>query len=338
MDLGIYSLHNSNPDPVQNYREAFLVENPEMIMNDYFSTAQTYEWHEADPGLFNGPNGYHTWAGNAPTQQLIDEFDMEDGSEFRWQSFRNGAPGYGATPYENRDPRFYSNILYDGAQWRERPADVIEQDPAGKIQTYITYKVVDDAGNVISTRPGLDTRDGPVEDWNGTSTGYYLKKFIDGSIDHQFNAQEIPWPYFRYNEILLNYVETSIELGEEGDARNMLNQLRSRAGMADITATGSELMRQYRDERRIELMYQEIRYFDIRRWMIAPDVMGEPALGITLTAERNENDPYTVYTYTGIELKEVEQRTWNPKMYFFPLPSTEIDRNPELVQNPLYAN
>ena len=338
MDLGIYELYDENPDPVANYEEMYLNDTNENIMSMYFTKDFPYAWYDADYGLFNGPNGYHTWGGNTPIQELVDDFDMADGSEFDWQEFENGDPSYGDSPYENRDPRFYANILYDGADWRQRPPDVTG-DPEGRIQTYLTYNVVDNNGNIVSTRPGLDTRSSPIEDWNGTYSGYYVKKFMDPAIDHQNEQQEVPWPYFRYAEILLNYAEASIELGEYADARRELNKIRARAGVPefDASVTGSELMRECRDERRIELMYEEHRYFDVRRWMIAPDELDDNAMGIVLTAERNENDPYTDYRYTNIELTEIQQRDWADKMYLYPIPREEIDRNESLIQNPLYS-
>ncbi|MFH5886159.1 RagB/SusD family nutrient uptake outer membrane protein [Halalkalibaculum sp. DA3122] len=339
MDLGVYQLYDQNPDPVANYTEMYLNNSSETIMSLNVNSEFPYEYNEADHGLYNGPNGYHTWGGNVPIQKLVDDFDMEDGSEFDWQEFENGDPVYGDSPYENRDPRFYANIMYDGADWQQRPPDVTG-DPEGRIQTFLEYYNVDDNGNRLNPDnpiPGLDTRSSPIEDWNGTTTGYYVRKFMDPAVDHQNEIQEVPWPYFRYAEILLNYAEASIELGEYVDARRELNKVRSRAGMPDITESGQALMEQYRDERRIELMYEEHRFFDVRRWMIAPDELDDNALGIYLTAEHNENDPYYEYTYSDIELIEVQQRAWENKMYLYPIPREEVNRNDQLVQNPLYS-
>lgn len=337
MDLGEYQLYDQNPDPVQNYTEMYLNNTVETIMSLNVNSAYPYGYNEMDFGLYNGPNGYHTWGGNVPIQKLVDDFDMEDGSEFDWQEFENGDPGYGNSPYENREPRFYSNILYDGADWQQRPADVTG-DPEGRIQTYLTYNVVDGSGSVVSTRAGLDTRSSPIEDWNGTTTGYYVRKFMSPNVDHQNEIQEVPYPFFRYAEILLNYAEASIQLGEEVDALRELNKIRDRAGVPDIVATGDELMEQYIDERRIELMYEDHRFFDVRRWMIAPDELDDNAFGIDLTAQRAEGDDYTDYTYSNIERIQVQERSWENKMYLYPIPDAEMDRNPELVQNPLYAN
>ncbi len=337
MDLGEYQLYDQNPDPVQNYTEMYLNNTVETIMSLNVNSAYPYGYNEMDFGLYNGPNGYHTWGGNVPIQELVDDFDMEDGSEFDWQEYQNGEPGYGNSPYENREPRFYSNILYDGADWQQRPADVTG-DPEGRIQTYLTYNVVDGSGSVVSTRAGLDTRSSPIEDWNGTTTGYYVRKFMSPTVDHQNEIQEVPYPFFRYAEILLNYAEASIELGEEADALRELNKIRDRAGVPDIVATGDELMSQYIDERRIELMYEDHRFFDLRRWMLAPEELDENAFGIDLTAQRNEGDDYTDYTYSNIERIQVQERAWQNKMYLYPIPDDEMNRNPELVQNPLYSN
>src|SRR5690606_35000684 len=139
-----------------------------------------------------------------------------------------------------------------------------------------------------STRPGLDTRKGPIEDWNGGYSGYYLRKFIDPSVNHSSSTkQTVPWRFFRYAEILLNYAEASIELGEEDDARRVLNEIRDRAGMPPITESGAALKERYRNERRIVLAFEEHRYWDVRRWMIAPEVY-EDALGILITANATE--------------------------------------------------
>ena len=164
-------------------------------------------------GINNGPNGYHNWAGNTPIQLLVDDYEMMDGSKFDWNNAAEKAD-----PYANRDPRFYATILYDGADWKPRPADVAGKDPVNQVQTGY-YD--DGAGGTIN---GIDTRESAVENWNGSRTHYYTRKFIDPNpalADNQSNAQVIPWPFIRYTEMVLNYVEACIELGEEAEAKNL---------------------------------------------------------------------------------------------------------------------
>ncbi|MDZ7692334.1 MAG: RagB/SusD family nutrient uptake outer membrane protein [Balneolaceae bacterium] len=242
MDHG-YQLYAANPAPgdsaAQNYADIFLQnDHPEIIFARYFIRGQ--EWDGCcgnaldmtpDIGLYHGPNGYHNWGGDVPLQQMVDAYEMANGTEFNWND-----PQHAAFPYENRDPRFYASIFYNGSHWRERPSDMIEQDPEGIVET--AYYEVE---GQQALRPGIDTRDGPVEDWNGTYTGYYMRKFLDINVDHQFFIQTKPYIFIRFAEVLLNYAEASIELGEEDDARRALNRIRERAGMPDITDSGQAL-------------------------------------------------------------------------------------------------
>jgi hypothetical protein len=293
-------------------------------------------------GLFNGPNGYHNWAGNAPVQNLIDAYGMSDGSEFDWDN-----PDHSSMPYENREPRFYATILYDGADWKPRPADAADRDPANQIQTG-QYEIINSEGEV-TTHFGLDTRQGPIEDWNGTRTGYYFKKFVEpdpGFVD-QTDFQTIPWPFFRYTELVLNYVEAVLEAdNNEAEAKAWLNQIRYRVGLPAITASGEDLMEAYRNERRLEFAYEEHRYHDARRWMIAPTTLGAPAgiiqvtgtlkPGANVTTYKYDPDNYD-YTYVrGVVDPGFENRLWLDKSYFTPIREGELNANTSLVQNPGY--
>lgn len=335
IDLGAYQLFRPNPadqeEASQNYHELFLTEapsNPETIMERYFIETRD-DGH--NPGLDNGPNGYHNWAGNTPLQNLVDDYEMADGSEFDWSNQQHAA-----APYENRDPRFEASILHDGAEWVQRPSDAEQYDGDNVIQTFSELELPD--GSVVS---GVDTRDGPIEDWNGSYTGYYLKKFIRNDMQHgSSNKQEGSWIFFRYTEVLLNYAEASIELDDYADARRELNKIRTRAGMPtyDATVTGDDLLEAYRNERRIEMAFEDQRYFDVRRWMIAPDVMNEQAQNINITAEADnqaDRSTYSNYEYT-VESNVPGSRSWEDKMYFQPIPFEEINRNDNLIQNPNY--
>ncbi|RMG71559.1 MAG: RagB/SusD family nutrient uptake outer membrane protein, partial [Bacteroidetes bacterium] len=289
-------------------------------------------------GINNGPNGYNNWAGNTPIQQLVDDYEMLDGSRFDWNN-----PDHAAAPYKDRDPRFYATVMYDGSNWKPRPSSSAALDPANQIQT----GYYDDGnGGIIN---GIDTRESPIENWNGSRTHYYVRKFIDPDPalpDNQSNAQVIPWPFIRYTEVVLNYVEACIELGEEAEAREWLNKIRFRVGMPAITESGEALRTRYRNERRIELAYEEHRYHDARRWMIAPETLGRGIKAIdiqaTLKPGATPHVPYRYdpevydYSYTPVDNTENETRTWNDKMYYRALSRDEINRNELLVQNPGY--
>ncbi len=288
-------------------------------------------------GLNNGPNGYHNWAGNAPIQELVDDYEMIDGSRFDWGTD-------GAAPYKNRDPRLYATVLFDGAGWKPRDKITSNPDPANQIQTG-SYQMTGGA-----LQGGLDTRQSPVENWNGSWTGYYMRKFIDPDpavVDNN-TRQYIPWPVLRYTEAVLNYVEASIELGKDVDAQTWLNKIRFRAGMPATTATGAALRDVYRNERRVELAYEEHRYHDARRWMIASATLGRKIQFINVTGNlkpgalapspyRHDETLYT-YHYSPVVDNSLENRTWLDKMYFRPISRDEVNKNTKLIQNPGYTN
>ncbi|MDJ1469443.1 RagB/SusD family nutrient uptake outer membrane protein [Xanthocytophaga flava] len=290
-------------------------------------------------GLFNGPNGYHNWAGNTPIQNLVDDYEMMDGTSFDWNN-----PDHASAPYQNRDPRMDATILHDGSPWKPRTADGAGKDPNNQIQTG-QYQILNSKNEVVPYF-GLDTRQSSIEDWNGSRTGYYMRKFIDPnpSIVDQNTWQEIPWPFFRYTEAMFNYAEACIELGEDEEARTWLNKIRFRAGMPAITESGDALKQRYRNERRIEMAYEEQRYHDARRWMIAPETLGQKAgiINITATFKPGKSltlykyDPQTYnYVYTPLNIDPgIENRLWLDKMYYLPISRDEINRNAKLVQNP----
>ncbi|GAA4407588.1 RagB/SusD family nutrient uptake outer membrane protein [Nibrella viscosa] len=311
----------------------------EILLGRYFINAK--QEGGGRQGLFNGPNGYNNWAGNTPVQLLIDDYEMMDGSRFSWSK-----PEQAANPYANRDPRFYASVLYDGAQWKPRSAANQPRDPLGQIQTG-RYEVVNASG-AKATHFGLDTRNSPIEDWNGSYTGYYFRKFIDANpaIVDQNTWQEVPYPMLRFTEALLNYVEASIELGQDGEARTWLNKLRFRSGMPAVTESGDALRQRYRNERRIEMAYEEQRFHDTRRWMIAPETLGRKANGISIVGTLKPGKTLSVYRYDptsydySYRVVEIdpgkENRLWLDKMYYLPIHRDEMNRNNKLVQNPGY--
>ena len=334
MDLGVYSLFRPAPanaqEAAKNYGDLFLQQtSEEVIMSRQFLTSRG--WSDGGPfGLFNGPNGYHNWGGNTPIQNLIDDYRMADGSKFDWSN-----PVHAAKPYANRDPRFYASILYDGAPWRTRPTDAQKFEPNNMIETFSALTYVESGTTKVAA--GLDTREGPIEDWNGGYSGYYIRKFVDPTVDHQFVVQQVPWIFFRYAEIVLNYAEASIELNELGDAMTALNQIRRRAGMPEFSGLDQATLRdESRNERRVEMAFEEQRFFDVRRWMIAPQVFSKNAGGINIYLDGDSPTDRSTWRNYRYQTYDVQQRAWNDKMYFMPIRLDELNRNNLLKQNPGY--
>ncbi len=288
-------------------------------------------------GINNGPNGYHNWAGNTPIQALVDDYEMMDGSKFDWDN-----PDHAAAPFENRDPRFYGTVLYDGSDWKPRPSDVAGVEPFDQIQT---GKYDDGNGGIIN---GIDTRESPIENWNGSRTHYYTRKFIDsdpGKVDNFSDAQTIPWPFIRVTEMALSYAEAAALTGDEDSARDWINRIRFRAGLPATDASGADLLALIQNERRIELVYEEHRYHDARRWLMGEELgRGIEAVNIfaDLKPGATPHVPYRfdkeVYDYRYEVFSETsnESRVWDNKMYHRPISRDEINRNDKLIQNPGY--
>lgn len=330
IDANKFDLYKPTANPVENYTRIFMdKDNIEAIFVKYFHK----ELLGTDHDKFNGPNGYHNWGGNVPIENFVEGYQMADGTPFDRSN-----PTHAAKPYENRDPRFYATILYDGAPWKKRASDGIDLDPVGKIQTG-RYEVWNAARGAVEVRNGLDTRQSPLENWNGTYTGYYLRKFMDITLDAQFFKGDKPWQFFRYAETVLNYAEACIALGQEDEARTYINKVRTRAGMPALlaTVTGQALIDMYRYERRYELAFEEHRYFDARRWLMATTWFTGPAKAIDVYAKLGADHVTQTFTYTVIA-NDVQIRTFLDKHYLLPLQSDEMRRDTLLKQNPGYIN
>lgn len=328
MDLGIYQLYKADPAPgediVENFSQLFISKNNEEdIFLRYFTLKDNVQI-----GLVSGPNGWHNWGTNAPIGDLVDDYAMADGSRFDWDN-----PDHAARPYENREPRFYATILYEGAKWRPRPEYLRSEEPEGVIQVG-KWEIWDPATNSVQIKHGLDTRQSPIENWNGSYTGYYSRKFIDPQYDHQYIRQDVPYRFIRYTEIVLNYVEACIALGEYEEARLHLNSVRKRAGLPPVTASGDELRDLYRLERRIELALEDHRIWDVRRWAIGPEAYDKTVTRAEVVYKLlPDKTTDTVPTITHVPLESYE---WIDKAYFFPLLRDELNRNSLLIQNPGY--
>jgi len=280
------------------YNKTFLdFFNPEIIFSRVYSgLVQADRFNTVSRDL--SPNGYNGYSAYNVVQQMVDDFEMADGTKFSWSN-----PEQAKNPYLNREPRFYETILANNQQFKGRLTGFYEG--------------------------GDDSPQSPYSPWNASKTRYCVKKMVDET--HDWNVQDYDatqWAVFRLSEIYLNYAEACSALGEDGEALTYLNKIRTeKAGLPAVNASGTALMEKIRHERRIELCFEGHRYFDIRRWGIA-EIGSEDAKGVIIKKQANGT-----FTY---ELMTVQERTWTPGFYYYPIPRTEIQKNPALVQNPNY--
>jgi len=339
IDMGKYSLVQTNSP--EEYHELFTKGNPTGAIWSRFFSESAGEAH--NQSLWVSPNGYNSWSGDTPTQEHVNAYEMADGSQFEWEGGDPRAadePIDVENPYDDRDPRFYANIHFNGAEWRARPTGLQELDPRGVIQTG-WYEDPDRDG----LRAGLDTRESGIQNWNGTKTGYNLRKFVDRDINPNQEQSYNSWQFIRYAEVLLNKAEAAANLGQPGMAVQALNKVRGRVGMPPVPEDGGPnrtLMERIRQEREVELAFEEFRYFDVRRWKIAPSVYRDGnELGVHGVRIEGELDPdgellvENRYNYK-YNVFNADERNWNEKAYFLPIARDEMNRNPNLVQNPGY--
>ncbi|MEX0988218.1 MAG: RagB/SusD family nutrient uptake outer membrane protein [Bacteroidales bacterium] len=293
-----YDVINLNTYQLFNDYEGFfttLSGNDEIIFSKMTSRNNDVE-------RLNGPTGFTDgMGGSCPSLDLVDAYKMSDGSLFDWDN-----PVHAENPFQDREPRFYASVLYNGASWM---GSTIETFQGGK-----------DLGNV-----------------NSTKTGFYLKKFM--SEDAQWfggssGATYHCFPHIRYAEILLNFAEAMNEAyGPETEesfgmsALSAVNEVRNRVQLPPLPTglTQEEMRAIIQEERRIELAFEEHRHLDLRRWKLAGTVLGQPVNGLKITAI---ND--STFTY---EPKVAQSRVFRPEMNLYPLPQSEINRNSSLQQN-----
>ncbi|MEO6001128.1 MAG: RagB/SusD family nutrient uptake outer membrane protein, partial [Chitinophagaceae bacterium] len=296
IDLNQYVLF---PD----YKSMFLaatIYNTEMIWQRPFNLA--IEPENVFVELSQYPNGYGGFAQVHPLQNIVDDYETLNGKLPR------NDPSYNPqNPYVNRDPRFYASILYDGAPFKGR-----------EVETFLPK--------------GQDSNEGTSQPWNSTQTGYYQRKFLDESITNPggTNIGSTPWTFIRFAEVLLNYAEAKLNLGDETTCREYINKIRSRpsVNMPPVTETGAALVARLQNERRIELAFEDHRWFDVRRWKIAPVVLNIPGRRMAITKDASGKKTYTVVDF--------QPRAFAEKNYLVPIPQYEISKNNKLVQNPGY--
>lgn len=284
---------------------------------DFLSNRLT---HRAD--MFFRPVGdskYHNdntiFGAMCPTSELVDSYEMADGTEFSWEV-------HGEDPYSGREPRFYASILYNGARWEGRTIETFEggADGIGKFQTNGT------AGR--------------------TTTGYYFKKYItENDNSWETGGSSHFAPFIRYAEVLLNYAEALAEQNWSENktlALDALNEVRNRVSLPAKSASSLEEFRTIlRKERMIELAGEGFRYWDIRRWRIGEEVIhGQQAHGCRITRiggeeTQNPDAPALEYTYEyeQIPIDAGLTRIFLDRYYSFSIPIVERSNNTELGQN-----
>lgn len=288
--LNLYDLY-ADYKALFNQRRSEGAENKESILEFGFSAPNfTYSFD-----YFFGPPLDGGYAQISPTENLVKEYQMADGTDFSWNN-----PVHAANPYQGREPRFYASILYNGATWKGRTLET-----------------------VVGSKEGYAVGGGT------TSTGYYMRKLFDEKLT-DLGRGELTFYFMRYAEVLLIQAEAMAEQGQLSAGLEALNKVRRRAGFTKyLTATNTgQLLSLIRRERMVELAFEGHRFWDLRRWGLATSVLnGTHATGVKITKGASGN-----LSYELVDVDNGRSRIYPEKYNRFPIPIAELQRNPNIEQ------
>jgi hypothetical protein len=284
---------------LQRYNTEYIFANMMDPGNKYLEEL----WDVPSRGGSGGPHPY---------QELVDAFPMSNGL-----AITDPNSGYDSTqPYQNRDPRLTYTIIHDSTI---RP---IYDEAAAPVALYL---------NANYNPPIASSQDAV---YTGTNTGFYINKMLDTAVTwYGFNGSNRCLPLMRYAEILLNYAEAANEAyGPTLAVYQAVEAVRQRAGLRPYQLPGglsqSAMRTAIQTERQLEFAFEGLRFFDVRRWLIAAQTETLYMQGMEVDRSSAAG---TVYKRFG-----VRQHNFNDAMYLWPLPLAEIAKSPNLLQNPLY--
>lgn len=319
---GLY--HSADNDPVKNYEEVFTINwNKEILFGKNLGDYWHHMWC-SDPISYGTPSIFN------PTQELVDAYQMENGSTPITGYTNNGltpiinsASGYvedgyasvakeGRWPegvhnmYVNREPRFYASINFPGQIWKH-------------------------SHELAFWYEGIDGKRNAGSDY--CKTGYLMRKINNINISsNPWVVQKTTWNYFRVGELYLNYAEALNEYsGPVSDVHKYMKAIRERSGLNELSSNldKDDMKSAIKHERQIELAFETHRFFDVRRWKDASKSEAKPIHSLNIWKGTGKQDD-TFYERILCESRVFQ----SPKHYLFPIPQTEINKNTKkLVQN-----
>lgn len=350
LEEGPYSLYESNPHLGENFYEAIMTEganNPEVIWaQDFLSSADkrhSFTYNNIARSVREDNLGSSALA---PTLNLVEDFEYLDGTSGNVVTMVDGKyvcyeelDG----PFENRDWRLYGTIIYPGATFKgteiEIQAGVAVWDEGAQEYTFIEGKL----GSEYEDGDLLTGAAGPSNIADVSNTGFYLRKYVSdkpGASTRGIRSENW-WIYFRLGEIYLNAAEAAFELGMEAEALEYINRIRERAGFGSNSLTNLTFD-QIRNERRVELAFEDHIVWDLKRWRLAHHVWdgGEDANLFALWPYRvirpgHECDGQYIFREI-VAPRFKTPRYFQLGNYYSLIGQNLINANPKLVPNPYH--
>ena len=275
--------------------------NAELIFGLGRGENNVFEMANYPIGVENGSSG------NCPSQSLVDQYEFQDDGVTFGERYPGDINLSEGSPYEGLDPRFALTVVKNGDEWPSNGAQ---------------KKVIESFIGGFNGAPK----------YGATPTSYYLRKYVDGACvttaDNQTTRRHT-WILFRLGEFYLDYAEAVYNAtGSANDAtygmtaNEAVNVLRNRADiqMPPFTEDGEAWVKRYERERLVELAFENHRFWDVRRWK-----KGAQYFSSVKAATISSN---------GLFKRSTINRQWNDKFNFYPIPQSELKKNPNLTQNP----
>ena len=266
--------------------------------DSYYTPGGDYSIHGDTGGAFG-----------TPTQEMVESYEYAKGGFPDWTTWHSSTTQ--TPPYAELEPRFHATILYNGAPWKGRTIE-----------------------------PFVDGADGWSQ-WNvereprgRTTTGYFLRKMVDETHDVIAYSNGVqPLSVLRYAEVLLNKAEACYHLNQTAEANAAVKAIRDRVGLPYTDKGGSALWDAIRQERKVELAFEGLWYWDLRRWGVAHKQYPEGLTGYQQHGLKIENNGDGTFTYIYVSVDD-QDRNFPQKMYRFPMPAGELNNNALVEQYP----
>ncbi|MEI7424162.1 MAG: RagB/SusD family nutrient uptake outer membrane protein [Prolixibacteraceae bacterium] len=320
---GKYALYKKywSTDKAKNYQYIFLDENNvEIIFSKQFNGNDGVGGIGHGWDLYQSPKAGNPWGGgneSAVYYSMVQSYDYIDGTPGTTMApdllTRNWTMG---ELWKNKDPRFFASIYTQGTPWQN-----------DSLQMY--FAILD--ANLVQVSSGSYNGILAKGASNASIFSFGVKKYLDPSVKTtpDNNMSTTDWIVFRYGEIVLNFAEAALELGKNAEALGAINQIRDRAGIALLSSISRD---QIRNERKVELAFENHRYWDLRRWRTAQVALSGNQYAFRYLLDYNTRK-FRVRTPLGYGTVLPK---FSENQYYFPITRARIANNPNLVENPGY--
>jgi hypothetical protein len=331
INSGVYSLYNGNSDKAKNYQYIILAEgNSEILFaREYNGVEIKHDWD-----FWKAPARFASGQGSRcnPTLDLILQYENIDGSVEDYTQYFNVNHLYkdGLDIFKKKDPRLFGTVLFQGSYFVNDNIQTYEGIDTGKVAN--TAKIVNNPNLSYNglKQVGVDSRL-VIGDDKTTNSGFLVRKLCDEpNLPVPASSSQVDWPIMRLAEVYLTKAEADFQLAKLTDAVTALNATRARAGIS-LVNSNTISMQKIQTEWMAEFSFENKRYWDLRRWRIAENVLNKQFSGLRIIWHFASNDYYFLPLFC-----ETSNRVFRSENYYNPIASSRINNNTLLIQNPLY--